>query len=48
MALKALLAAIAAASIGIGLVLPTPDHMIAWQSDPEPHSQIAQLDVQRH
>jgi len=42
MALKAILAAVAAAAIGVGFLLPGPGMGAA-----EPRSQISQLDVQR-
>jgi hypothetical protein len=42
MALKALLAAIAAAAIGVGLMLPTPH-----RSEARPRSQIDQIELHR-
>jgi hypothetical protein len=40
MALKALLAAIAAAAVGVGFILPAPPHRSS-----EPQSQIAQIEL---
>jgi hypothetical protein len=42
MALKALLAAIAVAAVGVGLILPTPH-----RSEARPRSQIDQLELSR-